>query len=267
MTAEELERELIEASPMPTHKQQEFDNTGRSPLQNLSQFNQLFSPEPHTARQNQQKSTQQQHQQQQQPQQLGSMNAPNMGPSLNINFSNIPGGPPVLSANASVNNLIMMEQQKQLLLARQGLLPAPGHPALHPGIVAGGPLPPQLPQGFVPGLSPLQHQQQLRMLQMHPHMRPRMPMIMPLPHVLHMRPPVGFPHPQIPTGYRKQMKTDDPYRGMMNEKDKQRLRNIQIIQLQNDHPFTTDYYDLVGCTNCLSNTSSNCYLLCGTDLN
>lgn len=244
LMAEDLERELIQESPMPSQKMQEMENVARSPLQTLPQKNQIFNQQDPSAASPQN----------QLPQKHASFAQPsntNLVSSPNVNFAAVHGPGPVMNANAAINNFLMLEQQKQLLLARQGLLPQPGHPIVHPGLVAGGPVPPQLAQNFQHhGLAVLQQQQHIRMLQLHPHLRGRLPLMMPVPPVIppHMRPPVlqqmGFA-PHHP-GFRKQInKTDDPYRGLMNEKDKQRLRNIQIIQLQNDHPFTTDYYNLV----------------------
>lgn len=60
--------------------------------------------------------------------------------------------------------------------------------------------------------------------------------------------PGNQPHPNnLPshTHRRQDAKTDNGDAGLMTEKDKQRLKNIQIVQLQNDHPHTTDYYCLV----------------------
>lgn len=47
------------------------------------------------------------------------------------------------------------------------------------------------------------------------------------------------PHPHLNGGIGGNRSRFD---GLMTEKDKQRLRNIQMLQLQNDHPYTTDYY-------------------------
>ncbi|ODM95683.1 Protein PAT1 1 [Orchesella cincta] len=254
LMAEDLERELIQESPMQTPKSLEDNPSGRNPLQALGQFNQVFNTDSPTGQQSQAQITQNQ-----QPTYHGipTSNAANFGPSANVNFNSMQGGPQGVmnstAANAAINNFLLMEQQKQLLLVRQGLLPTPPHHGMHPNMLPSGPIPPQLAQSFHHHQQ--QQQQHLRMLQhMNPHaMRHRMPMMMPLPPVIpQIRPHVhphahGFgPAPPMSSGYRKQMmKTDDPYRGLMTEKDKQRLRNIQIIQLQNDHPFTTDYYSLM----------------------
>ncbi|CAL8082077.1 unnamed protein product [Orchesella dallaii] len=252
LMAEDLERELIQESPMQTPKGVDESSSGRTPLQSLGQFNQVFNADSPTGQQSQAQIT---HNQQQGFQGLPTSNAANFGPSANVNFNSMATGPQGVmnsnAANAAINNFLLMEQQKQLLLVRQGLLPTPPHHGMHPNMLPSGPLPPQLAQSFHHHHH--QQQQHLRMLQhMNPHaMRHRMPMMMPLPPVIpQIRPhvhPHGFgPAQAMSSGYRKQMmKTDDPYRGLMTEKDKQRLRNIQIIQLQNDHPFTTDYYSLM----------------------
>lgn len=240
MMAEDLERELIQESPMPTQK--EMESIGRSPFQALSQTNQIFN-------QQETPSNLQNQTPQKQNVPFPHPNNTNLMGSPGVNFGGVHPGTPVMNANSAFNNFLMMEQQKQAMLVRQGLLPAPGHPVIHPGMVPGGVLPPQLAQNFHPGLNPMQHQHNIRMLQMHPHLRARLPMMIVPPGIPpHLRPPVhqqmGFNQP--PQGFRQKMtKTDDPFRGLMNEKDKQRLRNIQIIQLQNDHPFTTDYFNLV----------------------
>lgn len=91
-----------------------------------------------------------------------------------------------------------------------------------------------------------QNAHMMNQMMMGPHMRNRMPMMMPpmgRPG-FHMH-PNQMPHPH----FMRQFRSEDPYSGLMNEKDKQRLRNIQIIQLQNDHPYTTDYYSLVNKNN------------------
>lgn len=118
-------------------------------------------------------------------------------------------------------------------------------------------LPHQIPPNIAAQLA-YQQQQQLRLLHMNPHLRGRLPpFLMPFPMGHPMRPgfpmpggPHGMPSPPGSQGFRRPAKSDDPYRGLMNEKDKQRLRNIQIIQLQNDHPYTTDYYCLVSSIFC-----------------
>jgi len=143
-----------------------------------------------------------------------------------------------------------------------------GHPRMHPNMnmnmIAGGRQPMaqgmagypfQLANNLAAQLAFHQHQQQLRFIQMPPALRNRVPFMMPV-HPPQMGHPLArheFPSSPGPHGiinpnnipFMRPVKTDDPYRGLMNEKDKQRLRNIQIIQLQNDHPYTTDYYSLV----------------------
>lgn len=257
--AEDLERELIQDSPMPTPKMGEIMDSdmgvaGRSPLQVLSQqqlSNQQSQDHP--------ASMAQQQQQQQENQTPQKQPLPPFGHPSNVNFGGT--GTQVMNANAALNNFLMMEQQKQLILARQGLLSGPGlTPQVlhHPGLIPPHQLPPQIAQNLQHSLHQHQHQQHIRMLHLHPHLRARLPLMgMPIPpgippHLRQQQPPgmhpqMAFAASQQQQGFRNKqmMKTDDPYRGLMNEKDKQRLRNIQIIQLQNDHPFTTDYFNLV----------------------
>lgn len=64
------------------------------------------------------------------------------------------------------------------------------------------------------------------------------------PHPMYNRPEFHMQQ-GIPRAIYEQLRNRDPYCGLMNEKDKQRLRNIAIVQLQNDHPYPTDYYSLV----------------------
>jgi hypothetical protein len=129
------------------------------------------------------------------------------------------------------------------------------------------------PQGIIPQRMPgypfqfrpnfaaqftFQQHQEFRFSQENPQLRCQPPFIMPMG-----PPPMGHPlrndfsmspgprglHPSPNNIHsmrpNKNKTDDDPYRGLMSEKDKQRIRNIQIIQLQNDHPCGADYYSLV----------------------
>lgn len=274
--AEDLERELIQDSPMPTPKMGEIMDSdmgvaGRSPLQVLSQqqlSNQQSQDHPASMAQQQQQQQQENQTPQKQP-------LPPFGHPSNVNFGGT--GTQVMNANAALNNFLMMEQQKQLILARQGLLSGPGlTPQVlhHPGLIPPHQLPPQIAQNLQHSLHQHQHQQHIRMLHLHPHLRARLPLMgMPIPpgippHLRQQQPPgmhpqMAFAASQQQQGFRNKqmMKTDDPYRGLMNEKDKQRLRNIQIIQLQNDHPFTTDYFNLVSISLLMQFLSFTLYLL------
>jgi len=128
------------------------------------------------------------------------------------------------------------------------------HPnALNHSMLRGHGMPPRH-MGMPLPMSPMQ-QQRLHLMQMRGGRPPfGMPFPMPprpghpgmippgMPHLGPMGPDPNFRnHPHHMYG----MRIEDPFRGLMNQKDKQRLRNIQIIQLQNDHPYTTDYYFLV----------------------
>ncbi|CAG7718620.1 unnamed protein product [Allacma fusca] len=94
-----------------------------------------------------------------------------------------------------------------------------------------------------------QQQQQLQFLQINPNSHTFRPVGYPMPPNQRNNVPVGYPVGPFQmnnAGQRKlDTKTEDRDVALMTEKDKQRLKNIQIVQLQNDHPHTTDYYCLM----------------------
>jgi hypothetical protein len=147
-------------------------------------------------------------------------------------------------------NPLLLQHQQRVHQQNMNLNMIPGGPQGLAQRMPGYPL--QFPPNFAAQLAFQQHQQ-LRFLQMNPQLRGRLPFMMPMGHPMGHPLRHDFPMSPGPHGmhspnnihFMRPNKTDDPYRGLMNEKDKQRLRNIQIIQLQNDHPYTTDYYSLV----------------------
>lgn len=210
MTAEELERQLIESSSTSTPPMTPRSSSIQSPKGVLPQSPSAFTPQIHS-------------------------------PGIILDRSPRPQG---------MNLSGMMQHQR---LPPHMVPPnSPGSFAQAQRMMAANAQLHQNPHHYAMAI----HQQQqhhMRMMQMNPQLRGRMPFPgMPFPpmppgHPMHrpgfpMMPGPGMmPHPN----FFRQM---DPYGGLMNEKDKQRLRNIAIIQLQNDHPYTTDYYSLVSCS-------------------
>jgi len=97
-------------------------------------------------------------------------------------------------------------------------------------------LPPNMP-GFYPG------QQQFQQPPPLCDWRNGGPGFFPLPPSaarLPLNPTLNTRHP--PAGYNGEGHGGDRYAGIMTDREKQRLRNIQMLQLQNDHPYTTDFY-------------------------